>query len=686
MRFVAVALALIVGLLAPARETVQAQSAAAGQQAHTTPTFRSRADAVWLTAFVTDSNDRPVHGLTVDDFEILEMGQPRDITTFHAVDLPLPAVRETLTGVEADVRTNETAPGRAYVFVVGIADHCLAYRARLYIKEFLTKHFGPDDIGMLVNLTPTLRRRSFEFQNFTRSVRVLSEAADSFTSDYSCGGGGASAIDLGVGFRAVIETLSQMEGRHKTMLLFSTNALFDSIGMRDFVWAPRTQAWDDWRTVLSMTTRADLTIYPIDPRGVTGYGMGSRMALRDMARATGGFAITGTNYASRNFERIAADSSSFYSLGFNSGYMKDDGRFVDVVVRVKRAGLKVRTREGYVPLTRRQRDGDERTPRPASTGVLGALASPIATHAGLPLRVHAVPFRRPNHLAEVALTVETDASAMSFAEKNGVFTARVDLRHLATDALRRLFPEVRGRGEVTLDRAAHTRAGEHGMRFVSVFDVPPGRYQVRVASESGSATGGVVYDLDVPDFDRQPFALSGLALTTARAALAPTALVVNRDAQTPVLCRTSPCTVAKTLDSAWQPYAAASSALTFGKTPKHTLAKELPAPPTTVRQFVPSDVLAFYAEAYDNRPAKKRNADGAMIVMTTIYNAQDAVVHRTVDEGRSPAPASGGSTYPIRSTVPLTAFEAGSYVLEIAIARQDDAEPIVRRSVPFRVR
>jgi hypothetical protein len=338
-----------------------------------------------------------------------------------------------------------------------------------------------------------------------------------------------------------------------------------------------------------------------------------------------------------------------------------------------------------MPLTKRQRDTDEREPRPPSTGVLGALASPIATHTGMPLRVHAVPFRRPNHLAEVALTVETAASAMAFAEKSGVFTARVDLRHLATDAVKQLFPEVRGRGEVTLDRAAHTRASEHGMRFVSVFEVPPGRYQVRVAGESGSGTGGVVYDLDVPDFDRQPLALSGVALTTSRAALAPTALIVNREAQTPVLCRVTPCTVARIMDSVWQPYGDVKSALTFGKTSRHTLAKELPGPPTTVRQFTTSDVLAFYAEAYDNRSAKKRNKDGELVVMTTIYNAQDAVVHRTVNESL-PAPVSGGAAYPIRSTVPLTGFAAGAYVLEVAVAEGDAPEPLVRRSVPFRVR
>ena len=681
---------LAILLLPPTRERTQAQSPQAGQPNQPSPTFRSRADAVWLTAFVTDLEGRPVRGLTVDDFEVLEKGERRDITTFQAVDLPMPPLRETLTGVETDVRTNENPPGRVYVFVNAIPNHCMAYRARLYMKEFLTKYFGPNDIGAVVNLasSPGIARRRVEDQDFTSSVRLLAEAADSFSADHSCygsaGGGGAAQVSS-KDFRALIELLARMEGRHKTMVYFSSIPLFAWLEDLDYSWEKGSREFDDLRTALSLTTRADLTIYPIDPLGVLSR-MESRMELRAMARSVGGLTNAGSNYFSRTFERIAVDTSTYYSVGFNSGYVKDDGRYVDVEVRVKRPGLKVRTREGYVPLTERQRQNYERQPHPASAGVLGALASPIATNAGMPLRVNAVAFRRLNMLAEVALTVETDASAMSFAEKSGIFSGRIDLRHLATDSTKQLFPEIRGSTEVTLERAAHARANEHGMRFVSVFDAQPGRYQLRVASDSDGRTGGVVYDLDVPDFNRDPVTLSGLALTTPRAALAPTVLLVTRDAQTPVRCGTNPCSVPKVFNGSWQPYTAAVAGVSAGRASTHTLAQELSGPPTTVRQFTPSDVLTFYAEAYDNRSAKQRAREGSMVVTTTVYNAQDAVVQRTVDDRPSPAPAGGNTTYPIRSSVPLTGVAPGGYVLEITVTRNGVPDPPVARRIPFEVR
>lgn len=682
-RSIAALLAILAVVLLPqARAASQAQSP--GQSSQPTPTFSSRADAVWLTVFVTDETGRPVRGLTAADFEVLEKGQPRDITTFQAVDLPMPPIRETLTGVETDVRTNENPPGRVYIFAVGTASHSAAYRSRLYIKEFLTKYFGPNDVGTVVQLAPQPGRRNVG-QDFTSSVRLLSEAADNFSADSSGEGGGDAG--LSERFRGLVEMLSRMEGRHKTMLYFSPSALFSYLDDNEYLaeQGRNPRAWDEIRTALSLTTRADLTIYPIDPLGVGWGGVERRMALSEMGRSIGGFAITGTNYFSRNFERIATDTSSHYSIGFNSGDMKDDGRYVEVAVRVKRPGLKVRTREGYVPLTARQRQQYDRQQRTPSTGVLGALASPVATHAGIPLRVNAVAFRRQNTLAEVALTVETDASAVSFVEKSGVFTGRIDLRHLATDSTQQLFPVIRGRGAVALDRVAHTRATEHGMRFVSVFNAPPGRYQLRVASESDGRAGGVVYDLDIPDFNRRPFALSGLALSTARTALAPTVLLVTRTVQTPLQCRASPCSVPKVLDSSWQPYSDAAQTVKFGGT-SSVLPRAVPGSPTTVRQFTTADVLSLYAEAYDNRQANTRAREGAMVVMTTIYNAQNAVVHRTIDERLSAGPASGGTTFPVRGTVALAGLEPGAYVIEVALAPDGEPEPTVTRRVPFQVR
>src|SRR6187399_1754780 len=55
-----------------------------------TPTFRSRVTLVQIDAIVTDAAGNQVTGLKEEDFEIREAGKPRDITTFAAVDIPVP--------------------------------------------------------------------------------------------------------------------------------------------------------------------------------------------------------------------------------------------------------------------------------------------------------------------------------------------------------------------------------------------------------------------------------------------------------------------------------------------------------------------------------------------------------------------------------------------------------------------
>jgi len=672
---------LIVGLAPQTRKHTQAQSPQPGQSTQPSAVFRSRADAVSVTVFVSDSDGKPVRGLTVDDFELLENGKPREMTTFEEVNLPLPPVRETLTGVESDVRTNEDPPGRVYIFALSVNDQCMALKTRFLIKEFMTRYFGPHDVATVIQLGRGLRT---DGQEFTNSLRLIMQAVEK----YSGGFGGCADSPRPTGqvraedFRDLIEVVAAMEGRHKTLLYFSEGPMFDWLDVIDYRGGVRSYDFDVARAALSLATRANLTIYPIDPRGLT-VEMGeleSRMLFRAMGRATGGFATINTNTFTQSFERIAIDSSSFYGLGFNSGYEKDDGRFVNVTVTVKRPGLTVRTREGYVPLTEKQRADQARRTRPPTDGVLGALANPAATHAGIPLRVHAAAFRRPNKLVEVALTIETDASAMAFTETNGAFTGQIDVRHLASDARKRIFPEIRGRGNITLQPAAYARAMEHGMRFVSVFDFPPGRYQLRIASASDNRTGSVVYDLEVPDFREDAIMLSGLALTTADAALAPTALVVTRDEQKPANCRNNVCVAPKVMNSPWLTYGAV-----VPPPSRHTLATALPGPPTTARQFAPSDVLTLYAEAYDNRTPKTRAGSGAMVVTTTIYDAQHAVAHRTVAEQAEPAVASGDLTYPIQRSIPLSGLERGGYVLEIAVTPYGEIEPAASRSVPFRI-
>jgi VWFA-related protein len=74
--------------------------------------------------------------------------------------------------------------------------------------------------------------------------------------------------------------------------------------------------------------------------------MNEEQPLLMLAADTGGLATLNTNNLDEALLEVAADLSSYYSLGYSPGH-GGDGRYHTVEVRVKRAGVETRHRAGY---------------------------------------------------------------------------------------------------------------------------------------------------------------------------------------------------------------------------------------------------------------------------------------------------------------------------------------------------
>ena len=70
-----------------------------------------------------------------------------------------------------------------------------------------------------------------------------------------------------------------------------------------------------------------------------------------MAAETDGLAVVNSNDIERGLTRIVADVGSYYLLGYYSSNDKLDGKFRAIKVRVKRPGVDVRARRGYLAAT-----------------------------------------------------------------------------------------------------------------------------------------------------------------------------------------------------------------------------------------------------------------------------------------------------------------------------------------------
>lgn len=117
--------------------------------------FRSAVEYVRLDVVVTDKQDRPVTGLTKDDFLISESGRAQSIATFEAVAIP--TVRREITDPKTttpsvDVVSNSAPPlGRQWVIVIDdlhIIEH-QERKLRALVTEFLQRIPANDQVAIV---------------------------------------------------------------------------------------------------------------------------------------------------------------------------------------------------------------------------------------------------------------------------------------------------------------------------------------------------------------------------------------------------------------------------------------------------------------------------------------------------------------------------------------------------------
>jgi VWFA-related protein len=118
--------------------------------------------------------------------------------------------------------------------------------------------------------------------------------------------------------------------------------------------------------LLDEANRANASFYPVDPRGLPVFDSDigpdrppslqadaamlrtRQNSLRTLAESTDGLALVNTNQIAAGLKRITTDLSSYYLLGYYASNVKMDGRFHKITVRVKRPGVQVRARRGYL--------------------------------------------------------------------------------------------------------------------------------------------------------------------------------------------------------------------------------------------------------------------------------------------------------------------------------------------------
>jgi len=148
-----------------------------------------------------------------------------------------------------------------------------------------------------------------------------------------------------------------------------------------------------YKTLNSALNKADLAIYPVDPRGLVAGAPGTRDfnelystqgTMKELASQTGGQAFINTNDLARVMRAAADDSEASYTLGFYCRDIRWDNKYHALKVKVSQPGVHLRYRQGY--FASREAAKTPKTGDQVDTLFNQALYSPLDS-TGLGLRV-----------------------------------------------------------------------------------------------------------------------------------------------------------------------------------------------------------------------------------------------------------------------------------------------------------
>lgn len=542
----------------------------------TGPVIRVTVDLVQLDAVVNDSHGHRIADLKPEEFEVLEDGRPQKITHFSYVggtaqDTPSQLGRNQHGGASGE---ESLAPFKAlgadqvHRTIVMIADDLGLSsddipNVRTVMKSFVDRQMQPGDLVSIL----TTSGGSGAMQQLTKDKRQLSASIDRIhwlnariqltwydpvhKYDSAYGVDAASEVEnesnrrlnairrplLGMGtlgaLTYAIEGLRDMPGR-KAIVLFSDGFPQSAGG------------------IIQQATRASVVVYTLDPRGLVSFFLtaadvcntagcnpkievarrqrayqDSQKSLDELARGTGGIFFHDNNDLFQGLTNALDDIGSYYLIGYQPNRrdfdkVRGQAQFHKIEVKVLRAGLQVRSRNGFVgvpdpppvPEGTPQKSGKEEL-RKALSSPFHAKGFPVQLSAFYSAATRKDP-TTGRHPTVLQAMLAIDARGLKFNDTaDGKEQLDLDIIAAAYDGENQVVASSSRTFRVAMTPDEMNQTLASGLLYGFEIEIMrPGPYQLRVAAwdanseRSGSATTFV----EIPDYNRAGIALSSMQL------------------------------------------------------------------------------------------------------------------------------------------------------------------------------
>ncbi|MEN6537564.1 MAG: VWA domain-containing protein, partial [Bryobacteraceae bacterium] len=528
-------------------------------------TLRITVNLVQVDAVVTDSKGQRVTDLTKDDFVILQDGKPQKVThcTYFAEPpaAPVPSAVNAPAGAPVAVRALKASQTRRVVVLV-IDDLGMAFSsvhfAREALRQWVDEQMQPGDLVAIIRTGAS----DHATQQFTNDKRLL-HAAINRARWNGLGRGDSDADDLDdaqeqsaariamlktemsnlgtVGALTwVVGGLQGMPGRKSVIMLSDGFKLWvnERTGPVEFARVlERTSA--QLQKLVDLANRTGVVIHTIDARGLqTGMAGAKRPGVVDLksvtnnwdglsylADKTGGLFTKNDNDLPGAVDKSADDQNGYYLLGYNPGsdtfkLKKGKSQYHRVAVKVKRSGLEVRSRSGFLGIPDAPRIDPAQTPgRNLMVNrerlLMSTVTSPFQAED---IRLHlAALFGNASDTGSyVHAMVHIDGRNLTFVKDGvGFRKATVDVVLAAFDADSEAKWSVNKDYVIRVPDVEFERALSDGFLYRAMLPLnTPGAYQFRtgVRDVASGKSGSASQFLYVPDMSHGQLALSGVSL------------------------------------------------------------------------------------------------------------------------------------------------------------------------------
>jgi VWFA-related protein len=324
------------------------------------PVFRAGTNLVQVDAIVADSNGQPMVDLTAADFDLLDDGKPVAIDRVRF----LGAAEYSGDATLAPIRTHEDEEREASrddvrVYAIVLDDYHVPRMSELRVVEPLLafiRQLPPTDLVAVYYPLDSVTDVAFsrDREPVIQAIRKFYGRLGDYTPKHPVEEEHLKhprEIEM---IRRQIVT-SALEG-------LATHLGGIKQGRKSIIFVSEafTESNFDVRDLYEAANRANVAIYPLDPRGLTadrsvdrGPTSGEIMSgvtpprefMRTLALETGGRTIFSNDVTSA-LGQVIRDSRAYYLIAYESPH-PDDGKFHKVTVRVKRPRASVFARTGY---------------------------------------------------------------------------------------------------------------------------------------------------------------------------------------------------------------------------------------------------------------------------------------------------------------------------------------------------